>query len=99
MREFCDPESALFKGLFGSSRPELVASRETKGARQQLASQFEKGGDRTRTSGATSVTKDGDEPARKPERVQGISSQRSILLTAGTAVGQSVRRKLLLGVS
>ncbi len=46
----------------------------------------------------TSVTKDGDEPARK-KRARGISSQRSTLLTAGSAVGQETQRKSLLGVS
>ncbi len=51
------------------------------------------------TEVAASVTKDGDEPAKKPKRARGISTQRSTLLTAGSAVGQETRRKSLLGVS
>ncbi len=49
--------------------------------------------------GSTSATKDGDEPAKKPKRARGISTQRSTLLTAGSAVGQETSRKSLLGVS
>ena len=52
-----------------------------------------------KTEVATSVTKDGDEPAKKPKRARGVSTQRSTLLTAGSAVGQETRRKSLLGVS
>ena len=51
------------------------------------------------TQVAASVTKDGDEPARKPRRARGISTQRVTLLTAGTAVGQETQRRSLLGVS
>ncbi len=50
------------------------------------------------TEVAASVTKDGDEAAKK-KRSRGISSQRSTLLTAGSAVGQETPRKSLLGVS
>ncbi len=46
-----------------------------------------------------STTKDGDEPAKKPSRARGISSQRSTLLTAGSATGQETQRRSLLGVS
>ena len=46
---------------------------------------------------AASVTKDGDELARKPKRARGISSQRLTLLTAGSAAGQETRRRTLLG--
>lgn len=51
------------------------------------------------TQAAASVTKDGDEPRVKPKKTRGISSQRSTLLTAGTAVGQETQRRSLLGVS
>ncbi len=51
------------------------------------------------TQVAASVTKDGDEPRVKPKRARGVSTQRSTLLTAGTAVGQETRRRSLLGVS
>lgn len=47
---------------------------------------------------AASVTKDGDEPAKK-KKTRGISTQRSTLLTAGSAVGQDTQRRSLLGVS
>ncbi len=73
----------IFSGLFGGA-PKTVVQQAPVQAPVQAT---------------TSVTKDGDEPAKKPKRARGVSTQRATLLTAGSAVGQETRRKSLLGVS
>ena len=73
----------IFRGLFGGA-PKARAQPVQAPAQAQVAA---------------SVTKDGDEPARKPSRTRGVSTQRATLLTIGTAVGQETRRRSLLGVS